>query len=161
MHGRGVVGAPEENQRQPGAELLPGGQRVHPGLGVRLDFEVIDPAERRAQLVLDPALDTENVDFEPMRCVGDLARRALLPAQRSQSAQQSNRNRCRGTGAATSWYAGTNTDFHRESSWGWERVDCGLQERVADDPGRPRDDGVPVADGIHVEHYRIRAYCPA
>ena len=85
-------------------------------------------------------------------------RRTLLPAQGRQSAQQSNCNRRRRTGATTSRDAGTNTDFHRESSWGWERVDGSLQQRVAGAPGRPRDDGVPVAECIHVEHHQVPAY---
>ena len=139
------MAATKEDQRQPGAEFLPGRQWVNPGFGVPLDFEVIDPAERRAQLVLDPALDTENVDFEPMCCVGDVAGRALFTAQGCQSAQQCHCHRRRRTGTATSRDGGTNTHFHRETRWGWERVDGGLQERVAGDSVRRRDDGVPVA----------------
>ena len=91
------------------------------------------------------------------RRVGDIARRALLQAQGCQSAEQSNRNGCRRTGAATSRDAGTNTDFHGEARRGWERVDGGLQQRVAGDPGRPRHEGVPVAEGLHVEHHGVRA----
>ena len=134
------------------------GSGQHPSLGVCLDFEVIDPAERRAQLVLDPALDTEDVYFESMRCVGDVARRAVLQAQGRQSAEQSNCNRRRRTGAATSRDTGTHTNFHGEAPWGWEGVDGGLQQRVAGDPGRPRDDGVPVAESLNVEHHKVRAF---
>ena len=151
------MGATKEDEREPRAEFLPRRQWAHPSLGVGLYFEIVDPAERRAQLVLDAALYTENVDLEPIRGIRDVARRALLSAQGRQSSQQGNRNRCRRTGTATGRDSGTNNDFYRETPWRRVRVDGGLEQRVAGNPWRPRDDGVPVAEVLDVEHHRVRA----
>ena len=82
-------------------------QGVHRGLRIRLDLEVVDPAERRAQLVLDPALDAEDVDLEPMRGVGDVAGRRVLGAHGGQRAQQRDRDRRRRTRAAAGRDGGT------------------------------------------------------
>ncbi len=68
---RGVVGPTQKDQRQAGAEPFPHPQAVHGGLRVRLDLQVVDPAEGRAQLVLNPALGTDEVHLEAMGRIGD------------------------------------------------------------------------------------------
>jgi len=60
---------------------------VHDSLRVRRDFEIVDPAKRRAQLVLDSALDTEDVTLEPMRRIGNFPRRQLVDARGGQRSQ--------------------------------------------------------------------------
>ena len=119
------MGAAEEDQRQSGAEFLPGGQGLHRRLRVRVDLEVVDSTECRAQLVLDPALDTEDVDLEPMGGVGESRRDGC--SERT-AANPPSMATAIAADVPVPQPAGTaeRTLTSRVRPRGWERVDGGL-----------------------------------
>ena len=154
MQTRRIVPTTEEHQRQSKAQCLPRGQLVHHRFRIRVDLEVVDPTQRGAQLILDPALETEHLDLEPVRRVCDLPRRPRHGTQRRQTAEQRDRNRGRRTGTASGRNAATDPDLHRQVIRWWADAEGRLHQRVARHTRWMRDERVRLTRGLDIEHVR-------
>jgi len=71
---------------------------ARPWFPVGPDLEVVDAAERSTDLVLDAALFAERVDFEPVRGVRQLERRALFTPRASEGCEKGDGHCRRGAG---------------------------------------------------------------